>query len=567
MREAPSLRRRRKIPSSVFGLFALAVTLVLAGSCGPCSGPEPAATGPASQPQSEDTLSPQRGGTLVAGTIADIDGVNEVISSGTRATDDVIFLMFLHLLDEQPDFKEHPPTFAPELAASYSFSDDHLQLTFHLRDDVVWSDGVPVTADDVRFTWQAQTNHAVAYDQAYLKDNISDVEVVDPHTVVFHYSKVSPYQLNAAIEGVILPEHAWGKLPFDQWRQNADFFLDNLVVDGPFTLDHWVPQQEVVLERNPRYFKPDEPYLDRVVFRQIPEKANQVTQLLSGDLDFVEQVPVTDVQRVQDAPNTRIESFWHRLYTYVAWNMGSPLFAEASVRRALTMAMDRKLIIETLWGPYARLAVSPIVHDVWAFDKDLEPWPYDPDRAREILADAGWKDTDGDGILDRDGKPFAFDLMTNQGNQARIDATVMIQEQLRKVGIEAHPRVVEFNSMMGRLIGRDFEAAFSAWGMPTTLEMRYAFHTSEIDGGDNFSGYSNPEVDRLIDRMEAMSNIADAKPILIRLQEIIHQDQPMTFLWESQRINGMNSRLRSVHPNVLGTFRDLQTWWLAPAEE
>ena len=143
----------------------------------------------------------------------------------------------------------------------------------------------------------------------------------------------------------------------------------------------------------------------------------------------------------------------------------------------------------------------------------------------------------------------------------------MMQEQLRRVGIDARPRVIEFNSMMNQLFDRDFEAAFSAWGMPTSLDMRYAFHTSEIGDGGNFSGYSNPEVDRLIERMEDLPDIADAKPILIRLQEIIHQDQPMTFLWESQRINGLNARLRDVRSNVLGSFRNAESWWLAPAEE
>ncbi len=561
MNETPLFRRRRA------SLLALLVAVFLAFSCGPKDEPAPASATSAAPDATAADQTPRQGGTIVAGTIADMDTVNEALSSGTRATDDILFLMYLHLLDEQPDFKEHPPTFAPELAESYSFSDDHLELTFHLRHNVKWSDGEPVTADDVRFTWQAHMNPSVAYSQAYLKENIQDVEVVDPYTVVFHYSKVSPYQLNAAVEGVILPKHSWSKLPFDQWRSNAEFFRDNLVVDGPFTLDRWVPQQEVALRRNPSYFDAGKPYLDGIVFRQIPEKANQITQLLSGDLDFVEQIPVTDVDRLEKAPGTSVQAFWHRLYTYVAWNLDSPLFAEASVRRALTMAIDRNLIIETLWGRYARLAVSPIVHDVWAFDSSIEPWPYDPERARQILADAGWKDTDGDGILDRDGKPFSFDLITNQGNQPRIDATVMMQEQLRRVGVDARPRVVEFNAMMSSMLDRHFDAGFSAWGMPTSLDMRYAFHTSEIGGGGNFSGYSNPEVDRLVERMEGLPEIIDAKPILLRLQEILHQDQPMTFVWESQRINGMNARLRGVEPNVLGSFRGSQSWWLAPAEE
>lgn len=548
---------------------ALLGLLMLAAGCGPHEEPAPATRSTEERAGREESREgPRRGGTIVIGTIGDIDGVNELLSTGTRAFNDVGYQMFLHLLDERPDFEDGPPTWEPEIATSHTFSEDHLKLTFHLRENAVWSDGTPLTAEDVRFTWKAQTHPAVAYNQAYLKENIRDVEVVDPHTVTFHYDEVSPYQLNAAVEGVILPEHAWGRLPFDQWRENADFFLDNLVVSGPFTLERWVPQQEIVLVRNERYFDPELPYLDRVVFRLIPEKSNQVTQLLAGDLHMVEQVPVPDVERVRAAPNTRIESFWHRLYSYVAWNMDLPMFADASVRRALTMAIDRQLIIDTLWNEHARVATSPIVSNVWVHNEEIEPWPYDPERARQILADAGWTDSDGDGVLDRGGEAFAFDLLTNQGNQARIDAAVMIQEQLGRIGIEAHPRVIEFNSMMAQMQDRTFEATFSAWGMPTTLDMRYAFHSSEIGGGRaNFSGYSNPEVDRLIERMESLSELREAEPILLRLQEILHQDQPVTFMWESQRINGLNERLRNVRPNLLSSYWYLREWWLAPEAE
>jgi len=540
------------------------VALLLAGAvaCGPSQDQAPATSEPATD------QAPHRGGTLVAGTISDIDSVNEAISSGSRAANDVIFQMFLHLLDENPDFTEGPPTWEPELAESYSWSDDHLTLTFNLRQDAVWSDGVPVTAEDVRFTWQAHVDPAVAWGGAYLKDTIEDVEVVDPHTVRFHFSEVSPYQLNATVEGVILPKHAWGKLPFDQWRENADFFVDNLVVDGPFTLDRWVPQQEVVLVRNERYHDPERPYLDRVVFRLIPEKSNQVTQLLSGGLHLVEQLPITDVERVRDSGTTRVESFWHRLYTYVAWNGQRPLFEDAAVRRALTMGINRQLIVDTIWDRYARVATSPIVQNAWVHNKEIKPWPYDPERSREILADAGWTDTDGDGILDRDGVPFAFDLITNQGNQERIDAVVMIQEQLARIGIQARPRIVEFNAMSAQIVSRDFDAVFSGWGMPTTLEMRYAFHSSETgSGGWNVSGYKEPEVDHLIERMESLPNLAEAEPILLRLQEILHRDQPMTFMWESQRINGMSRRVHDTRPNVLGTYWYLRDWWLAPEGE
>lgn len=507
---------------------------------------------------------PRRGGTIVVGSISDIEGVNEVAISSSRANNDIVFQMFLHLLDEQPDFEEHPPTFAPELATSYEWSDDHLELTFQLREDAVWSDGVPITAEDVRFTWQAQIHPDVAWDSAYVKEGIEDVEVVDPHTVVFHFSEVTPYQLLAANEGVILPKHAWGKLPFSEWRTNADFFRENLVVAGPFTLERWTPQQEIVLARNERYFDPELPYLDRVIFRLIPEKSNQITQLLTGDLHTVEQVPTPDIPRIRASDRARIDAFWHRLYTIFLWNLDDPKFSDRRVRHALAMALDRQAMVDALWGEFGRVATSPIVQNVWAHDDSIEPLPFDPARARELLAEAGWTDHDGDGTIDKGGVPFRFEILSNQGNQERIDAVVMAQEQLRRVGIDARPRVMEFNAMIDGLIDRTFEAMIWGWGMPTTLDLRYAYHSGEIGTGSNYSGYRNPEVDRLIDEMDELAEIEDAEEILHRLQRIIHEDQPVTFLWESQRINGVSSRLHDLDSNLLSTYWFIRRWWLEP---
>ena len=552
----PLLVRRLGSIAPVFLLALFAGTLA---GCGPDEEP-PGASGTAERAADQ---TPRRGGTLVIASLADMDTVNDAISSGSRAFSDVNYRLFLHLLEEQPDFTEHPPTFAPAIAESYEFSDDHLTLTFHLRDDLVWSDGEPITAEDVRFTWQAQTDPSILWGGAYMKEAIRDVEVVDPHTVRYHFTRVSPTQLVEANEGPILPRHAWGKLPFSEWRENADFFRDNLVVSGPYRLESWTPQQEIVLVRNERYHEAELPYIDRVVFRIIPDTSNQVTQLLAGSIDFVEQIPIEDVPRVQASPRVRVNPFWHRLYTYVAWNFERPFFEAPELRRALTHAIDRQAIVDTLWGEWARQADSPIVSNVWAHNDELEPLDYDPERAKELLASEGWTDTDGDGVIDKDGVPFRFDLVTNQGNQSRIDAVVMIQEFLREVGIDAQPRILEFNVLQSRLNERNFDAALGGWGMPTTLDLRYAFHTDSIEDNVNFMGYSNPEVDRLIDQMARVPTLEEAADLLDRLQLLIHQDQPMTFLWESQRINGVNRRVENVQSNLLSSFFDLEEWWLA----
>ena len=509
---------------------------------------------------------PRRGGTVVTGWNAEPAGVNRLIIPSLQVTNEMLFRMFLHLVEEQADFTDHPPTMAPMLAKSWEWSADHKVLTFHLRENVVWSDGVPVTAEDVRWTWQAETNPEVAWDNADSQQWITDVEVVDPHTVRYHFSRVYAKQFLDANEGMILPKHAWEKLPFSQWRQNGEWFKQHLVVDGPFTIASWQPGQQVVLERNPRYYEPGLPYLDRVVMRVVADQATALTQLLNGELDFVPQIAPADVPQVQANPRLQMIPYWFNLYVFVGWNNEHPLFKDPEVRRALTLAIDRQTIVETLLGSYGRVAASPILTSVWAHDRSLQPWPYDPNQARQILAAKGWKDTDGDGVLDRGGKPFAFELLSNAGNQLRTDATVMIQDQLKKVGIRATPHQVEFNSMVAQIKAAKFDASILGYSMDTSLDMRSNFHSAAIDVDSNDTRYRNPEVDRLIEQATAQPDVLAEKPYLDRIQQILHREQPMTFLWESQRLTAANQRVHNLKPTMNWTFFNLKEWWVEPKD-
>jgi peptide/nickel transport system substrate-binding protein len=507
---------------------------------------------------------PRRGGTVVVGEIADLKGVNELSIPAGNLNDEILFQIFLHLLKEQPDFEQHPPTLAPQLARSYDWSPDRKTLTFHLRDDIVWSDGVPVTAEDVRWTWQAQTDRNVAWDSSYMKAAITDVEVVDRHTARFHFSRAYSKQLLDANEGMILPKHAWEKLPFDQWRTHADWFRQHLVVDGPFTIQSWTPQQDLVLVRNDRYYDRPRPYLDKVVLRVVPDSGSLSSQLFSGALDFVPQISPADAARIQKDPRLDLISYWFRLVVAVAWNNERPPFSDPEVRRALTMGIDRKTIAETLFGPYARPATSPYVGQVWAHDRSIAPVPYDPAGARRILAARGFKDTDGDGILERDGKPLAFELVSNAGNRQRNDASVMIQAQLKRIGVKAVPRVLEFNSMVSQLNAGDYDATITGMGMDTSLDLTGNFASSSIKEGSNYARYSNPEIDRLIVRAMGRPDIVDSRADLMRIQEILDRDQPYTLLWESQRLNGINRRVHDAQPNVLFSLFNLEDWWVDP---
>jgi peptide/nickel transport system substrate-binding protein len=529
------------------------------------SGPHAGAGATAAPAASPPTAAgqPRRGGTIVTGWTTEPNGVNELIAPATSAQQEVIIQLFLRLVREDANFDKHPPTFSPALARSYEWSPDRKTLTFHLRENVRWSDGVPVTADDVRWTWQAQTSPEVAWAYSYMKAQIADVEAVDPHTVRVHFKRVYAKQMLDINEGGILPRHIWAQVPFSRWRQSADWFKQHLVVDGPFTIASWKPKQELVLVRNPGYFDPDRPHLDRVVMRIIPDQASILAQLGSGDLDFTPAFSPADAPQIAGNPRLRLLAYPYRSWVAVGWNNARQPFSDPEVRRALSMALDRPAIVETIWGKFGRVGESPILSVVWAYDRALRPLPYDPAAARGILAAKGFA-AGPDGVLRRGGKPFAFEISTNLGNQQRVDALVMIQEQLRRIGVRAEPRQMEFNSLNQRLEAGDFDATLTGFSMDTSLDLTTPFHSREI-GSTNLTRYSNPEVDRLIDHAMSQVDLAQATPDLDRIQEILHRDQPYTFLWESDRLSGLNRRLHGVEPSMLYSFYDLKDWWIEPS--
>ena len=544
----------------------LLLTAILSGaallSLSTGCGSEPEKATPSQAPVVPDT--PISGGTLVLGYNSDIPGFNEVATTSSQPSTEILLRLFIRLMDEQPDFQEKPPTFEPRLAKSYEWSDDHKILTFHLRTDVFWSDGVPITAEDVRWTWEAQTSPEIAWDSVGMKEKIIRVEAPEPHTVEFHFTHSYPGQLVHANEGGILPKHAWSKLPFSEWRKNSQWFVDNLVVSGPFTLESWKPQEEIVLKRNARYYEKGLPLVDRVVFRIIPDMASQLAQLRSGVLDYVRQVPARSAKGLEEEATAKLVAFWPPQFGTVIWNLRNPLFKEASVRRALALGLDRQTIVDTIWHGQARPAESPIISTVWGHDPNLEPLPYDPTAAAALLAEQGWTDTDGDGVLDKQGQSFAFHILANAGNQERIDAAVMIQDQLRKIGVKAQPLTLEWNSLDEKMTGGRFDAVIMGLGLETTLDVSAYFGSESINSELNFGAYSNREVDELLAKIRSQLKLEDAKPHLYRLQRVLRDEQPQTLLWESKRLVGLSRRVQGANPNPIGTLDGLRYWWLYP---
>jgi peptide/nickel transport system substrate-binding protein len=500
--------------------------------------------------------------TLVIGLAADLSSWNPYLA-GDAHDEEILALVYPSLAVEQPDYQLHPPTFAPSLAASWEQSEDGLSLTFHLREDAVWSDGVPVSAEDLVFSWQVQSSEELGWAWGDITDAITRVEAVDARTVRYEFNRRYPYQLMDVNDGPIVPAHAWRGIPLEQW-QDTDW-LPRVLAAGPYRPASHTPQQEIVLEANPGAAAGHGPRIPRLVFRIVPSSTNLVNQLLAGSVHLAGGVAPADAARLQAAAGIDLTAFADRSYTHVCWNLARPPFDDPRLRRALAMAVDREALIEVVYDGFALLSLGPVLSSMWAFNGALEPVPFEPAAAARLLAEAGWQDRDGDGVLDRDGAPLAFELLAPAESDTRQDVVLMIERDLARIGVTVTPRFVEWGALQARMDAGDFDAFVNRWVEPTQIDLAGIWH-SVLPGEPsfNYGRYANPEVDRLLAEVDAAPDFAAQKPLLDRIQELIVADQPYLFLVENTRLVAHSSRLRGADINAASIFFNISEWELAP---
>lgn len=497
---------------------------------------------------------PNYGGSLVIGITGNVDSFNPLFNESSAAQE-ITHLMLLGLADLN-DKSE----FVPELASSWKHSRDYLQLTYNLRKDAVWSDGVPITAEDVLFTFDLAMDSTVASPRQGITEFIKKVEGKDPHTVTFHFTKAYPDQIFDTA-GEILPKHILENADRSALRSHK--FGRNPISSGPFKFKKWVSQQYIELEPNEKYFG-GRPYLDRVVFKIVPDQTNLLLQLRTGEVDMMIGVPPAEVTQLKSAnPNVSIYPVSGRVYYYIGYNHQNPLFSDAKVRQALTMAINRQGIIDAFLYGFGKPCLGPLPPMLkWIAANPVEKFPYSADKSKQMLVEAGWLDSDGDGWLDKDGQKFEFSLKTNAGNQLRADVTVILQDQLRQVGIKVNIETVEWTTMMGELRAKKFDAYIGGWSTSFNVDLTPIFHSSS-DKMFNFISYSNPKVDQLIEIGREEMNRQKAADIWKETQRLIYQDQPYTFLFWIDKVVAVSNKFQNVTPIPLSAVYNLEKWYLA----
>ena len=502
---------------------------------------------------------PVAGDAIVTGSIGDASRLLPILASDT-SSGDIAGLLFNGLLKYNERLE-----IVGDLAESWRVSEDGLTMTFVLRPNVRWHDGRPVTADDVRFTYEKLIDPAVhtPYSSAY--ERVSGLEVLDARTVQVRYKEPFAPALESWMMGII-PKHL-----LEREDLNTTRFLRQPVGHGPYRFIRWKTGELIELSANPDYFE-HRPYIDRYLYRIIPDQATLFLELLTRGVDTTGLSPLQYRRQTDSAfmqrtyRKYRYPSFG---FTYLGYNLQDPRFQDVRVRRAISMAIDRQAILNGVLYGLGAAATGPYPKESWACDPDVASRAYDPAGAKVLLAEAGWADHDGDGWLDRDGIPFRFTIMTNQGNEVRRQVGELIQQQLSQVGVEVKIRIVEWSTFLHEFIDkRRFETVLLGWSLSRDPDLYDIFHSSKTKEGEyNFVGYANPELDRLLEEGRRTFDLKVRQRIYHRVHQLLAADEPYAFLYVADALPIVASRFRNVIATPIGIGYNFIDWYVPRAEQ
>ncbi|MEJ2679590.1 MAG: ABC transporter substrate-binding protein, partial [Gemmatimonadota bacterium] len=523
-------------------VFAASIALLVASAFG-CGG---------SGGNTETHETPHYGGTAVVAGPSDLDNMNPLVASETWATQVLMYALFMPLIryDARLDYE-------PYLAQSWEMTGD-TGVVFHLRHDVRWQDGQPTTAYDVAFTYERAKDPATGFPNSEYFEYWRGVQVLDSFTVRFRF-KPHAEPLAGLPFTPIVPKHLLDTIPPDRMRQAA--FNLAPVGNGPFRYVSHRANDRWIFEANPDFPKAlgGRPYLDRFVWRVVPENVSQVAEIEAGDVDLALTPPMEAVRKASAAKGIHLVEYSSRRYAFVGWNGRRPPLNDPRVRRALTMAINRQAMVDALRDGFGQVAVGPVMPWHWAFDPNLPPLPFDPDSARALLAAAGYRDRDGDGVVENTaGKPFEIQLKVVANNSVNRDVAELIRGNLAAVGVRVIPQPVEGTTLIADVTSPDrrFDAFVFAWQGDFRLNLRNQFHSAEIGGPDQFASYRNAEVDSLLDAANLITDRKKALPLWYRLQRILRNEQPWTFLYYSPQVLLVRDRLRGAVMDSRGALVD-----------
>jgi len=451
-----------------------------------------------------------------------------------------------------------------DLAESWELSKDNLTITFHLRKGVRWHDGTPFTAKDVMYTYKVIVDPKTPTPYSGDFKEVKDAQIIDDYTFRAMYKKtfapgliswgtsVLPAHL---LEGTDITKSPLGRKP---------------VGTGPYKFKEWIAGDRVVLTANDDYFE-GKPFVGRQMIRVIPDTATIFLELKRNAIDITTLTPLQFTKQTEyPAFKREFNKFKYLSFTYVylGYNLRHKYFKDKRVRQAISHAINKDELIEGILLGQGVEATGPYKPDMWVYNGNVKKYDYSKEKAINLLAEAGFQ-RGADGVLRRDGAPFEFTILVNQGNPVRIQTAEIIQKRLSEIGIQAKIRIIEWASFINEFIDKkNFEAVILAWTIPQSdPDLFDVWHSSKQGPKElNFISFENKEADELLVKARHTFDKEERKKYYFRIQEILAEEQPYTFLFVPYATLAVHKRFKGIEPAPAGITYNIDKWYV-PEEQ
>ena len=503
------------------------------------------------------------GGTVVIATIAEPDALFPPITAtlqGRQATE----LLFDNLAQVGLGMNTlGDQGFEPRLASSWKWSSDSLSIAFNLNPAARWHDGKPVRASDVVFSFRTYTDPTVGSPTAAQLAQIDSISARDSVTAVVWFKRKYPRQFfDAASQMLIMPEHVYSA-PRDSIARKAS--THDPIGSGRFRFGNWKRAESLTLLADTANYR-GRPGVDRVQFVIAPEFTTALTKFLSGEADVFEALRPENLADIAKNPTLKAVRLPGMAYVFMQFNLRDPknrtkpneIFASRELRRALSMALDRDAMVRNVFDSLAQVSVGPTVRVYPTTPRSLPRIPFDTVTAGRILDSLGWRDSNRDGVRDRNGRDLSFSILVPSSSKSRERMAVLIQEQLRRIGVRATIESLDFPALIKRQTDRDFETMLWAWQLtpsPSGLRQTWSSASSRAQSGSNFGAYENPRFDAYVDSALAESNSARSVELFDKAYRTILDDAPAVWLYEPETVLGIHARIKT-------TPMRPDAWWL-----
>lgn len=497
---------------------------------------------------------PENHDRIIFGSIGEASNLISYLSTDS-ASHEVADLIFIAPLRYNGNLE--PETWAAE---KWDVSEDGKKLSFTLKKGILWQDGVELTAADVEFTYRLVTDPATGSPYAEDFSRVKEFHLLDRYSFEVIYDEFFARAVSSWMSP-ILPKHV-----LEGQNIRTTPFSRNPVGAGPYRLKSWEAGSRIILEASPTYFA-GEPRIKEVVYRIIPDDATMFMEVRSRKLDVMNLNPLQYLRQTSGP-------FWEReyhkyrylasVYIFLGFNLKHPHFRDARIRKAISLAIDREALVSGVLLGQGVAAFGPYKPGTWVYHPALRPLTQDYSTAISLLKDAGFK-RGKNGLFQKDGKNLSFTILTNQGNEQRILTATLIQSQLAKIGIEAQIRTVEWAAFIREFVHKGrFDAVILGWTITQDPDIFQIWHSSQAhDGGLNFTRYTNPEVDLLLEKARSVPNQEERQKLYWRLQEILAKDQPYCFLFVPYALPIVQSRFQGIKPALAGIMYNFEDWYVS----